>query len=83
MQIVIGETDGAWLTEFSMLNTGESPNAVDASTLSSILEVSVPGKYYLSGKACKGILDRAERRGKELPPQLKVALERKASTLSS
>ena len=78
MQIVMSETDGALLTEFSMLNTGESPNVVDASTLSSILEVNAPGKYYLSAKACKGILDRIEKRGKVIPPQLKDALERKA-----
>ncbi len=32
-------------------------------------------KYYLSAKACEGILRRAERRGKELPPMLKEALE--------
>jgi hypothetical protein len=37
--------------------------------------MNVPGKYYLSAKACEGILRRAERRGKELPPMLKEALE--------
>ena len=41
------ETDGAWLTEFSMLNTGVSPNAAQESTLSQILLVEVPEKYYL------------------------------------
>lgn len=45
------------------------------STLSQILEVEVPKKYYLSAKACEGVLRRAERRGKELPPGLKTALE--------
>jgi hypothetical protein len=59
-----------------MLNTGEYPNAVVESTLSQILEANVPEKYYLSAKACEGILRRAERRGKELPPMLKAALER-------
>jgi hypothetical protein len=29
----------------------------------------------LSAKACAGILRRAERRGKSLPPMLKAALE--------
>ena len=28
----------------------------------------------MSAKACQGILNRAERRGKELPPELKAAL---------
>lgn len=35
----------------------------------------VPEKYYLSSRACQGILRRAEVRGKELPPELKTALE--------
>jgi len=32
----------------------------------------------LSPKACQGILRRAERRGKDLPPMLKAALEQQA-----
>ena len=63
------------LTEFSMHNTGEFPSAAVESTLSSILEVNAPTKYYLSAKACKGILRRAERRGKQLPEMLRIALE--------
>jgi hypothetical protein len=42
--------------------------------LSSILQADAPPKYSLSPKACQGILRRAEARGKELPPLLKVAL---------
>jgi hypothetical protein len=63
-------------TEFLTLNTGESPSVAVESTLSSILEANAPEKYYLSAKACGGILRRAERRGKALPPTLKEALER-------
>ena len=74
-QTAIGVTDGALRTEFLMHNSGESPNAAVESTLSQILEVNVPEKYYLSAKACEGILRRAERRGKELPKMLKEALE--------
>ena len=58
-----------------MRNTGECPNAAIESTLSQILEVNAPEKYYLSAKACEGILRRAERRGKKLPDILKIALE--------
>ena len=57
------------------LNTGECPSAVRESTLSQILEANAPEKYCLSAKACQGILRRAEKRGKELPPMLKEALE--------
>lgn len=38
------------------------------------------GKYYLSPKACLGILRRASVRGKELPELLKKALERQAAS---
>lgn len=58
-----------------MLNIAEFINEERESTLSQILEVNVPEKYYLSSRACQGILRRAERRGKELPPMLKEALE--------
>ena len=53
-----------------MLNTGECPNAAVESRLSQILEDNPREKYYLSAKACRGILRRAERRGKDLPKLL-------------
>ena len=76
------ETDGAWLTEFLTLNTGASPSEEAGSTLSEILLADVPEKYYLSPKACLGILRRASARGKELPEVLKKALERQADGLT-
>lgn len=75
MQTAGWEKDGALVGELSMLNTGESPSDAVECTLSSILEDSVPEKYFLSAQACEGILRRAERRGKELPPMLQQALE--------
>ena len=71
-QAMDGVLPGASMT----LNTGECPNDERESTLSQILQPNAPEKYYLSAKACAGILRRAERRGKELPPMLKEALER-------
>ena len=67
---------------FSMLNTGVSPSEEQESTLSQILLAEVPEKYYLSPKACLGILRRASVRGKELPEVLKKALERQAGGLT-
>ena len=61
-------------------NIGESPNVARESTLSQILQVNVPEKYYLSPKACLGILRRASARGKELPELLRKALERQAAS---
>ena len=73
------ETDGVLLTEFLTLNSGESPKEENASTLSQILQVGVPSTYFLSPKACQGILRRASARGKELPEVLRIALEQQAS----
>ncbi|OQB30093.1 MAG: hypothetical protein BWY07_02721 [Candidatus Hydrogenedentes bacterium ADurb.Bin170] len=81
-QTYFWETDGAWLTEFSMLNTGVCPSEEQESTLSQILLAEVPEKYYLSPKACLGILRRASVRGKELPEVLRKALERQAGGLT-
>ena len=75
-------TDGRLLTEFSMQVSGESPSVVAESTLSQILEVNVPEKYYLSAKACEGILRRASKRGKELPEMLRIALEQQIERMS-
>lgn len=57
------------------LNCGEKPRIPIPSKLSEILVDDPEPKYRLSAKACQGILNRAERRGKELPPELKAALE--------
>ena len=59
----------------STRNTGECPSAARESTLWQILQADAPEKYYLSARACEGILRRAERRGKALPPMLREALE--------
>ena len=71
-----------WLGGSSILNTGPAPlNAEDVYILSQILEAHPHRKYYLSKKACLGILRRARERGKELPPQLKVALMAQAGLI--
>ena len=68
------ETDGLWLGDSSTLNIGECPREESASLLSQILEDNAPEKYYLSARACQGILTRASRRGKTLPDLLQTAL---------
>ena len=67
--------DGALLGEYTMLSFGVSPREENESRLSQILQDSAQPKYYLSAKACAGILNRAAKRGKELPEILKKALE--------
>ena len=58
------------------LNTSEFHKDAAVCSLSDILEAGeVPQRYYLTPKACAGILRRAEKRGKELPEELRRALE--------
>ena len=66
--------DGPSPTEFSTRSFGECPSAAVESRLSQILEDTPHQKYSLSAKACAGILRRAERRGKKLPPELEAVL---------
>ena len=66
-------------TEFLTLNTSEWPSDAAVCSLSQTLEVgSVPQRFFLSAKACAGILRRAERRGKQLPEALRLALRQVA-----
>ena len=91
-----GPPDGAWtpagiildrnsllLGEYWTLNFGESPRDAEESSLSQILEATVPERYYLSPKACGGIIRRAGNRGKKLPPILEAALLMQAQAPTS
>lgn len=79
------QTAGRWSANGLcwMHKISESPNDGDASSSSlvSILEppADVPIRYYLSAKACAGILRRSEKRGKKLPEALRMALEETAA----
>ena len=64
---------------YLMFNFGEKPSTPNISKLSQVLETNPNPKYNLSAQACLGIMNRAMKRGKELPEALKTALERQAS----
>lgn len=64
-----------WRGDAWTLNTGVSPREERESSLSQILQVNPPSKYYLTRKACLGILRRAFEREKGLPKKLQEALE--------
>ena len=68
----MGSRGGCWT-----LSTSDWPSDASVCLLSDTLEESrdVPARYSLSPKACAGILRRAEKRGKALPPLLREALE--------
>lgn len=72
-------------TAFLTLNTSEWPSAAVVCSLSDVLEDSgsVPPRFYLSAKACAGILRRAEKRGKDLPTMLHHALAQVAVALNA
>lgn len=61
--------------DYTMHSFGELPKDGSESRLSQILEERAQPKYYLSARACEGILRRAENRGKALPDILREALE--------
>ena len=67
-------TDGASLGVCETQLTRECHREEEESFLWQILQETVPQKYYLSAKACLGILRRSEIRGKKLPEVLKNAL---------
>lgn len=64
-----------YLTGQVVDSEGQYRNAAGASFLSEVLEDQAPQTYYLSARACSGILHRAEKRGKPLPENLRKALE--------
>ena len=72
------ETDGALRTGAWTRRAGEFHSGGAVAMLSQILEADVPEKYYLTPRACLGILRRASARGKSLPEVLRLALERQA-----
>ena len=65
------------------LNTSEWPKDGDACSLSEVLEEEAPRRFLLSPKACRGILNRAAKRGKTLPRPLADALEAVADSEST
>ena len=87
--VIPGPKHGKWTDAGLIMGNGYSvawrvldtqfwgcPKDVEESFLSEILQEGVPEKYYLSARACQGILNRASKRGKELPEVLRIALER-------
>ena len=62
-------------TESWTLSISDWPNDASVCSLSQVLEAgNVPRRFYLTPRACAGILRRAEKRGKQLPPSLQAAL---------
>ena len=91
MQEFYWEEDGQLLGDLQTYNITDAPKDGEdllfcatsmewthqESSLSNILQEpnEVDEKYYLSAKACQGILNRAVKRGKALPEVLQKALE--------
>ncbi len=76
----------AWATGFSTAATSECHSDEDGCSssqpsLTEILEEpqNVPARYSLSARAATGILRRAHKRGRELPPHLMASLQEVSS----
>lgn len=63
------------------INVEEWPNDASIKNLTDILQPmsEVDDRFILSPKACAGMLRRAVKRGKTIPPKLKEAMEYVAS----
>ena len=57
------------------LSTSVSPKTENVSSLSEVLEPTVPIKSLLTAAACKGIIRREEKNGRQVPPPLLAALK--------
>src|SRR5690625_6269336 len=78
MQVKCWEITTQLPGESLMRNIGEYPSEENESFLSQILMEEVHPKYYLSQRACEGILRRAKQRSKELPEILQKVLKKQA-----
>lgn len=67
-----------WMRSFSVW-----PKDANVCSLLEVLEPCVARKYFLSAKACRGIISRADRRGKPLPKRLRDALEKQIMILAA
>ncbi len=87
---ILAPSSGRWRssgtggpTGSTTLSTSVWPSDGSVCSLSRILETgALPQRYFLSPKACAGILRRAGRRGKSLPAALEDALRAQAGTLA-
>ena len=74
----MGSLGGVLTLNSSVSHSGEKECT---SSLSKVLETGeLPQRFYLSQKACAGILRRAGKRGKALPPMLEAALRQAVSS---
>ena len=64
------------LGESLTLSTLEWPSDASVCSLWQVLEPaeSIPSRFFLSSRACRGILHRAAKRDRTLPPLLEAAL---------
>ena len=69
---------GGYLT----LSISDCPSAAVVCSLSEVLETDVPRRYFLSARAARGILRRAEKRGREMPTVLRAALQQAAESMN-
>lgn len=80
---LLSEMDALGYGEYWMRSFSAWPKDASVCSLLEVLEPCVARKYFLSVKACRGIISRADRRGKPLPKRLRDALERQIMILAA
>jgi hypothetical protein len=75
-RVLLLDPGGQSLGGSTMPNISDWPNDASVCSLSDVIErQAIPRKYFLSPTACAGILRRAEKRGKNVPERLRLALQ--------
>src|SRR6266567_2202222 len=69
-----GILDAGQLLTLDGLVLHSADGAYSVHSLAETLEPNAASKYWLSARAARGILRRAAKRGRELPPALVIAL---------
>lgn len=60
-------------------STSESPNDAVESSLSQVLTIHASDRFFLNPQAAEGLLRRTENRGRKVPEELELAMQRVAS----
>ncbi len=71
-----------WHGEYWMQNSLEHPNVVVVCSLLQVISQSAPLKYFLTTNELQSLLNRASEKQRELPQDLKEAIQNQLSTLS-
>lgn len=71
-----------WRGEYWMQDSSEHPNVVAESSLSQVISLDAPLRYFLTISELQSLLQRAEDKNRILPTDLETAIKEQISILS-